>query len=679
MVNDEMLINLNNKKRALHLTINKISKRPFSFFMVLAILFSSTSQSVASFSVYQQLQWPFYVSDTLNSACYPIGTETGDGPLFGLGMPAGIDPATLADRINKFIKDTRPGSPLIGTGGQFVTAGQHFNVNPAMMVGIAYKESTLGTASEPVVYNNHNSFGISGNNPPQEQKYPVVNSYVAYPSFEASTDGASDYVSASYIKSGATYPSKTILEMMKHYTPPSPEKDTKITLGVMHKILDGLPPTSSSTAANSTAASSSLDLDAIAKKYGLHSAMVKQLGGPVLGTYNADQPPNQPASVMKLIIAHVFLEKHPHPEDYATTFDRMLHLSLNDAPNKLIRDIDGTDVANSVAKSLGYNDTVIDYYDPEGDPKYTKTATVSDLTKAMESVYTGSGPGYSIAQEALRASSNDGIHFGLNSEANKWGYVSDTTGNSAIFSNGASKYIITIYVNGPSGSESSESAQKLKSASNEIFDVLKGNPSITPGSPSTNGCQGSFTGGANGFELSQMVSYEQFDKQWSGESYGTGRASIAESGCGPTSLAMIGATLLGDKSITPLVVAKRYGDTYHVTEGTSWGLMSVFAKDYGLKFKDLGKDLGEAAQIIRSGGLVLISVDGAKDNPGYFTSSGHLMVIRAVTADGAGFYLADPNGDTSKNDIETRAFSPDFLIDGGRDKGQMLHLWGYYR
>jgi hypothetical protein len=194
--------------------------------------------------------------------------------------------------------------------------------------------------------------------------------------------------------------------------------------------------------------------------------------------------------------------------------------------------------------------------------------------------------------------------------------------------------------------------------------------SSAPTTPVSSDCGQTTNAGAYGWELSgphAMVSYDQTDPKWSNLPYGAGKSSIGESGCGPTSLAMIGATLLGDKSITPLVLANRYGARYH-TNGTAWSLMPVFAQDYGLKYQDLGTNLQAAADVLKGGGLVLISVD-----PGYFTSQGHFMVIRAVSPDGTTFYINDPNGKGRHGDSESRGFTADFLV----SQGSLKHLWGY--
>lgn len=222
----------------------------------------------------------------------------------------------------------------------------------------------------------------------------------------------------------------------------------------------------------------------------------------------------------------------------------------------------------------------------------------------------------------------------------------------------------------PSENATAKYVEFVHSLMNKLLGGLAGGTTVSDSSQVSSSCGQTTTAGQYGWDLSgphAMVSYDQIDPQWSGHSYGAGKSSIGSSGCGPTSLAMIGATLLGEKSITPITVADRYGAQYH-QDGTIWALMPVFARDYNLKYQDLGTNFDGAADVLKAGGLVLISVD-----PGWFTSQGHFMVVRAVSPDGNTFYLNDPNGAGYHRDSETRGFTRDFLV----GQGSMLHLWGY--
>jgi hypothetical protein len=175
------------------------------------------------------------------------------------------------------------------------------------------------------------------------------------------------------------------------------------------------------------------------------------------------------------------------------------------------------------------------------------------------------------------------------------------------------------------------------------------------------------TAGQYGWDLTgphAMTYYSQCDPAWGSEPYGKGKTSICSSGCGITSIAMAVATLTGNSKITPATLAARYGDEYH-TDGTSWAVFPVVAQDYGLKEQDMGTTLGGVAAMLERGGLVIGSF-----NTGAFTTEGHFMVIRAISADGSKFYIADPY-----NNIHSGPYTADYLY----SPGNLVHLWGYYK
>jgi len=178
--------------------------------------------------------------------------------------------------------------------------------------------------------------------------------------------------------------------------------------------------------------------------------------------------------------------------------------------------------------------------------------------------------------------------------------------------------------------------------------------------------------GENGWSLTganKMTFFDQCVGPWSSRPYGKGKSSICEGGCGITSLAMVVSTLKGKKT-EPNVLGDRYGDQYH-HNGTDWSLWPVAAKDYDLQYKDLGTDLNQAAETVKSGGLVIASF-----GPGKFTSQGHFIVIRAVDGKG-GFLLADPNNKGNKamgrGDTNNTSYSADTL----RKEGNLMHLWSF--
>lgn len=233
-------------------------------------------------------------------------------------------------------------------------------------------------------------------------------------------------------------------------------------------VSDGTCDSSTDSSTSSSSTINAVDLTAIAAKYdAFQSAIVKQVGGPVIGSYKADQPPITPASVLKLIIADVFLHTNPDlnksitikgSELYSSTdakvgtsiklsdvLQRTLsEESWNTGANILIEEAGGTTAVTASAHKLGYTKTDINthYHDP---PQGQNSTVVSDLTKAMENIYLATGPNYLVAQNALRSEN----HFGIDPkpDASKWGGTHSVAGNSAIFTVGTNQYVITLYIN----------------------------------------------------------------------------------------------------------------------------------------------------------------------------------------------------------------------------------------
>ncbi len=106
--------------------------------------------------------------------------------------------------------------------------------------------------------------------------------------------------------------------------------------------------------------------------------------------------------------------------------------------------------------------------------------------------------------------------------------------------------------------------------------------------------------------------------------------SVASSGCAATCLSMVIAYLTGNTEQTPYTLFCEACDAGHYN-GAGWDhtTLSHYASRYGVKtrwIRNSGKDIVEA---LRAGKPVI-----AHMGPGIFTSRGHYVVLRGVTADG---------------------------------------------
>lgn len=115
---------------------------------------------------------------------------------------------------------------------------------------------------------------------------------------------------------------------------------------------------------------------------------------------------------------------------------------------------------------------------------------------------------------------------------------------------------------------------------------------------------------------------------------GAGR-TIASSGCGFTSVAMIVSYLTG-KTITPREMIADWSRAYYVLgAGMSWDFPAAAAKKYNLKVTEVAS-INQAMTALQQGKPVLNS-QGA----GLFTSAGHLIVLRGVV--NGHILVNDPN------------------------------------
>jgi hypothetical protein len=150
----------------------------------------------------------------------------------------------------------------------------------------------------------------------------------------------------------------------------------------------------------------------------------------------------------------------------------------------------------------------------------------------------------------------------------------------------------------------------------------------------TNSCNPTSTG----IPASSFVFYSQADPRWVSYPYGPS-GDIGSSGCGPTSVAEVVATL-ADSSVTPIQTAA-WGNANHsdLGDGSIWQIMLIEGPEHwGLNATDIGLDMNQAISIINNGGLVIIAGGGTAP----FTPDGHILVLRGINSDG-NFLVGDPN------------------------------------
>lgn len=152
-------------------------------------------------------------------------------------------------------------------------------------------------------------------------------------------------------------------------------------------------------------------------------------------------------------------------------------------------------------------------------------------------------------------------------------------------------------------------------------------------------CPYTRTGKAAGTSTVQPVDYKQGDKRWGKVVYtscGNKNQTIANSGCGPTSMADIMATWINAK-ITPVEMCK-YAVAHGFrtkSSGTAWGFFKSIAKAYGFTGFVQTKSMAAAREALKNGALVVASM-----GPGYWTRGGHYICL--WKCDDTYMYANDP-------------------------------------
>ena len=152
----------------------------------------------------------------------------------------------------------------------------------------------------------------------------------------------------------------------------------------------------------------------------------------------------------------------------------------------------------------------------------------------------------------------------------------------------------------------------------------------------------------------------QRDVAWADARYGDD--SFAESGCGPTCMAMVYIGLTGRNDLLPTdigAISERMGCI--TPEGTTWSFMTEGAAQIGLSAEELPADEMSVRQALLGGSYVICSM-----GPGDFTTTGHFIVLVGIDENGK-LIVRDPNSPERTN----RTWSFDDIL------GQARNLWAY--
>lgn len=131
--------------------------------------------------------------------------------------------------------------------------------------------------------------------------------------------------------------------------------------------------------------------------------------------------------------------------------------------------------------------------------------------------------------------------------------------------------------------------------------------------------------------------YKQWDARWGNLSYGCGGTTIASSGCGITSLAMVISYYAGKEVLPPQTALISMENGWRdCGAGTAWAAMTEMPKIFGLYAKSV---TWEQAKTYLKKGMPVIQSHSCC----YFTKHGHFIVVTGINSDGT-YKINDPDG-----------------------------------
>lgn len=159
--------------------------------------------------------------------------------------------------------------------------------------------------------------------------------------------------------------------------------------------------------------------------------------------------------------------------------------------------------------------------------------------------------------------------------------------------------------------------------------------------------------------VKEVVYFNQLEEPWASLPYAS--STVANSGCGPTSMAIVISTLTGN-NVTPEMTksfAENNGE-YVPGQGTSHSFIGNAAAHWGLTCERVGKDrMNDVVQALKEGKMVVEICEAYTITGG---SSGHFIVLTGVTSDG---YITI--ADCASRERTGKVYSVETIKSYGRD------------
>lgn len=182
----------------------------------------------------------------------------------------------------------------------------------------------------------------------------------------------------------------------------------------------------------------------------------------------------------------------------------------------------------------------------------------------------------------------------------------------------------------------SQIESNLKTASSQKLEATAlAADSQTSGDTSTD----TTTVNSAGIDWTNNENFKYFNQGGGWKNYrysGGGSNTMGKSGCGPTSMAMVLASL--GYNVNPNVTADWSADHGYHTDGTDEKYFTAYSKELGVNCKVLGSNKNNIKSALQNNELVILHV-----GPGDFTGNGHYIVARGYDSKTDRVLIADPN------------------------------------